>query len=226
MKTRNLKKMFARSIRISTFGFVSDFGGRKSSPSLRRKSWLTLSLALLVVVEAACRRDMFNQPSGKPLERSDFFQDNHMASRPVVPNTVARGHLHEDEIFFTGKRGTNLIVNFPLPVTRELLERGRERFEIYCAVCHGRTGEGNGMIVQRGFPVPPSFHIDRLREAPIGHFFDVITQGYGIMYSYAERVEPSDRWAVSAYIRALQLSRNATIAELTPSERSQLEETK
>jgi mono/diheme cytochrome c family protein len=166
---------------------------------------------------------MFNQPSGKPLEKSDFFQDNQMASRPLVPNTVARGHLDEDEIFFTGKRGTNLTQNLPIKLSHELLERGRERFEIYCAVCHGRTGEGNGMIVQRGFPPPPSFHIDRLREAPVGHFFDVVTRGYGIMYSYAERVESSDRWAISAYIRALQLSQNATVAELTAEERPKLE---
>jgi hypothetical protein len=188
------------------------------------KSELLLSfLPVLLLTAAGCRRDMFNQPSGKPLERSDFFQDNHMASRPLVPNTVARGHLNEDEIFFTGKRGTNLVVRLPLPLTKDLLGRGRERFEIYCSVCHGRTGEGNGMIVQRGFPPPPSFHVDRLREAPIGHFFDVMTQGYGIMYSYAERVEPADRWAISAYIRALQLSRNATLADLTAAERAQLE---
>src|SRR5438552_3622107 len=189
--------------------------------------WLRFFLAaLLGLAGAGCRRDMFHQPISKPLERSDFFQDNHMASRPLVPNTVARGHLHEDEIFFTGKRGTNLVQTIPLPITRELLERGSERFDIYCAVCHGRTGEGRGMIVQRGFPPPPSFHIDRLRQAPIGHFFDVITQGYGIMYSYAERVEPADRWAISAYIRALQLSRNATLADLTAAERSRLEEAK
>src|SRR5205085_11750125 len=106
---------------------------------------------------------------------------------------------------------------------KDLLERGRDRFEIYCAVCHGRTGEGNGMIVQRGFPPPPSFHIDRLRQAPIGHLFDVITQGYGIMYSYAERVEPNDRWAISAYIRALQLSRHATLAQVPANERNRLE---
>ena len=149
-----------------------------------------------------------------------------MASRPIVPHTVARGQLQEDEAFYTGKLGTNLVTALPMPVTRELLERGRERFEIYCSVCHGRTGEGNGMIVQRGFPVPPSYHIDRLREAPIGHFFDVMTQGYGIMYSYVERVKPEDRWAIAAYIRALQLSRNVKLAELPASQRSQLERSK
>jgi cytochrome c553 len=169
---------------------------------------------------------MFNQPSTQPLSRNDFFQDNQMASRPVVPYTIARGQLHEDETFYTGKIGTNLVTTFPMPVTRELLERGRERFDIYCSVCHGRTGEGNGMIVQRGFPVPPSYHIDRLRQAPVGHFFDVMTQGYGIMYSYAERVKPEDRWAIAAYIRALQLSQNMKLAGLPAAERAQLEGSK
>jgi cytochrome c553 len=169
---------------------------------------------------------MFNQPSTQPLSRNDFFQDNQMASRPVVMHTVARGQLREDEAFYTGKIGTNLVTTFPMPVTRELLERGRERFDIYCSVCHGRTGEGNGMIVQRGFPVPPSYHIDRLRQAPVGHFFDVMTQGYGIMYSYSERVKPEDRWAIAAYIRALQLSQNMKLAELRSSERTKLEVSK
>ena len=143
-----------------------------------------------------------------------------MASRPLVAHTVARGHLDEDTVFYAGKIGTNLVATFPFAITREILQRGRERYDIYCALCHGRTGEGNGMIVQRGFPPPPSFHIDRLREAPVGHFFDVVTQGYGIMYSYAERIEPTDRWAIAAYIRALQLSRNATPADVPVSERA------
>ena len=146
-----------------------------------------------------------------------------MASRPLVPHTVARGHLNADEAFYTGKIGTNLVTTFPFPMTRALLERGRERFDIYCSPCHGRTGEGNGMIVQRGFPPPPSYHIDRLRQAPAGHFVDVITHGYGIMYSYAARVEPADRWAIAGYIRALQKSRDATLPEVPPEERVKLE---
>jgi cytochrome c553 len=185
---------------------------------LNAAGWLLLSFCC-----AGCRRDMFNQPFSKPLEASDFFRDNGMASRPLVPFTVARGHLNEDEAFFTGKIGTNLVEDFPYPITKPVLERGRERFEIYCAPCHGRTGEGNGMIVQRGFPVPPSYHIDRLRQAPAGHFVDVITEGYGIMYSYAERVEPTDRWAIAAYIRALQLSQGATLADVPAEERRKLE---
>ncbi len=171
-----------------------------------------------------CRRDMFQQPFSKPLEPSDFFRDNHMASRPLVANTVARGHLNADDAFYRGKIRTNLVETFPFPVTREVLERGRERFNIYCSPCHGQTGEGNGMIVQRGFPAPPSYHIDRLRQAPVGHFYDVITQGYGVMYSYAERVEPADRWAIAAYIRVLQQSQNARLADVPSGERAKLED--
>src|SRR6185369_16438170 len=143
-----------------------------------------------------------------------FFQDNHMASRPILQTTVARGHLKEDQMFFTGKIGTNLVEAFPFPITQQVLERGRERYDIYCSMCHGRTGEGNGMIVQRGFPIPPSYHIDRLRQAPIGHFFDVITNGFGAMSEYKAQVSVNDRWAIAAYIRALQLSQNATRADV------------
>src|SRR5262245_25729884 len=155
-------------------------------------------LASLLLAGAGCRRDMFNQPSERPLEKSEFFQDNHAASRMPVLHTVARGHLNEDEAFYTGKIGSNLVATLPTPVTREMLVRGRERFDIACAPCHGRTGSGNGMVPQRGYPTPPSYHIDRLRQAPIGHFVDVMTRGYGIMYSYASRVSPEDRWAIAA----------------------------
>lgn len=170
-----------------------------------------------------CRRDMFSQPYSKPLRKSDFFHDNQMASRPLEPHTIPRGQLDEDTAFYTGMVGSNLVADFPFPITREILERGRERYEIYCAICHGRTGAGNGMAVQRGFPPPPSYHIDRLRNAPVGHFVDVMTRGYGIMFSYASRVEPRDRWAIAAYIRALQLSRDASLAEVPPAERVRLE---
>jgi mono/diheme cytochrome c family protein len=172
-----------------------------------------------------CRRDMFHQPSEKPLEQSEFFQDNSMASRPLVPHTVSREHLDEDEAFYTGKIGTNLVASFPIQITRETLTRGRERFDIYCSPCHGRTGDGQGMIPQRGFPAPPSYHIDRLRQAPVGHFFDVITRGYGIMYPHAARVAPADRWAIVAYIRVLQASQNAVIADVPTDARAQLEGT-
>src|SRR6185503_16478059 len=122
-----------------------------------------------------------------------------------------------------GYNGNQVGNYIPFTVNRAVLERGRERFDIYCAPCHGRTGDGNGMIVQRGFPVPPSYHIDRLRQTPAGYFFDVMTRGYGVMFPYAARVQPSDRWAIAAYIRALQLSHNARVADLSDQDRTQLE---
>jgi cytochrome c553 len=210
---------------LSDFGLPSAFGLRPSDFRCRFSNSLPL-LILLAVAAAGCRRDMFHQPSSKPLASSDFFQDNHMASRPLLQNTVARGHLDENTVLYTGKIGTNLVDAFPFPITETVLERGRERYDIYCAPCHGRTGEGNGMVVQRGFPAPPSYHIDRLRKAPVGYFFDVITRGYGVMYSYAERVQPNDRWAIAAYIRALQRSENATLAEVPPTERGALDQKK
>ena len=170
-----------------------------------------LALALGV---AACRQDMYNQPHYKPLAPSEFFADG-TSARPLPPHTVARGHLNADSVLFTGlTEDGKLAASFPLPVTSDVLKRGQERFNIYCAVCHGADGAGNGMIVQRGFPAPNSYHIDRLRNAPPGYFFHVITNGYGVMYSYASRVEPADRWAIAAYIRALQLSRHASLDDV------------
>jgi hypothetical protein len=166
---------------------------------------------------------MFNNGRLKPLEESIFFTDGR-ASRPLIHGTVPRGSLQEDEFLFTGKVGDRFVKGFPFPVTRELLVRGQERYGIYCTVCHGPTGRGDGMIVQRGFPQPPSFHEPRLKEAPEGYFFNVITRGYGVMYSYADRVEPQDRWAIVAYLRALQLSRTGTPADVPDSERPQLEQ--
>jgi hypothetical protein len=198
----------------------SMFGVRCSAFDVSSRFILAMFFAFAIT---GCRRDMFLQPSQKPLERSEFFRDNEMTSRPLPAHTVARGQLDEDEAFYHGMIGTNLVTEFPLPITREVLWRGRERFEIYCAPCHSRTGEGNGMIPQRGYPRPPSYHIERLRTAPVGHFFDVITRGYGVMYSYANRVEPGDRWAIAAYIRALQLSHDAKIADVPNEDRAQLE---
>ncbi len=142
----------------------------------------------------------------------------------LPPHTIPRGHLDEDTIFFTGKAedGT-LAASLPVPVTKDLLKRGQERFNIYCSVCHGAEGDGNGMIVQRGFPPPNSYHIDRLRQSPPGYYFNVITHGYGVMYSYASRVEPADRWAIVAYIRALQLARNGRLDDVPPDQRAKLE---
>ena len=157
-----------------------------------------------------CRLDMHVQPKYLPYEPTDFFGDGRSERQPV-PGTVARGQLRLDELFFSGKENGVEADEFPFPVTRRDLERGRERYNVYCTPCHDYSGTGNGMIVQRGFPPPPSFHIQRLREAPAGHFYEVITNGYGVMYSYAARVEPADRWRIAAYIRVLQLSQNATL---------------
>jgi len=170
---------------------------------------------------SGCRRGMFDNSRYRPFEQSPF--DHASISRPSPPHTIARGQLEEDDLFYRGQIGTNLIQVLPVALSAQLLDHGRERFDIYCSVCHSRTGNGDGMIVERGFPRPPSFHIPRLREAPIGHFYNVITHGYGVMYSYASRVEPADRWAIAAYIRALQLSENATPADVPPNLRAQLQ---
>jgi mono/diheme cytochrome c family protein len=183
--------------------------------------WLMLTAALALA--AGCHRDMRDQPRFEPLEASELFA-NGMASRPLVEGTVARGQLHDDEPFYNGKEGDELVAKIPLEVDRELLERGQERFNIYCAVCHGRTGEGNGMIVQRGFRKPPSLHIERLQNAPAGHYFDVMTNGIGAMPSYRVQVPAKDRWAIVAYVRVLQLSKSAKLDDVPEAERAQLEE--
>jgi mono/diheme cytochrome c family protein len=155
------------------------------------------------------RIDMHEQPKVRPLRENDFYADRR-GSRPVIEGTVARGQLKEDSAFYTGKVNGQYVAEFPFPVTAEVLDRGRERFNVFCAPCHSRVGDGNGMIVQRGFKRPPSYHIDRLRQKPVGYFFDVATNGMGSMAEYASQVPPRDRWAIVAYIRALQLSQNAT----------------
>ena len=180
-------------------------------------------LGAIGMVLAGCRLDMHVQPKYLPYEPTTFFDDGR-SERPVVPGTIARGHLRLDELLYTGKENGVLADKFPFPITRADLERGRERYNIYCTPCHDYTGSGHGMIVQRGFPPPPSFHIDRLRNAPAGHFFDVMTNGDGSMYSYSTRVEPEDRWRVAAYIRALQLSHQATIQDVPGSMRQKLME--
>lgn len=178
-------------------------------------------VALCLLYSAGCRVDMHIQPKYSPLDASGFFDDGRSA-RPAVPGTVARGHLRIDEALYTGKLNGALVDAFPFPITRNDLGRGRERYNVYCTPCHDYTGSGRGMIVERGFPAPPSYHIDRLRKAPVGHFYDVITNGYGTMYNYAARVEPADRWRIAAYIRALQLSQQATLNDVPEEERPKL----
>jgi hypothetical protein len=170
---------------------------------------------------AGCRLDMHIQPKYLTYEPTNFFGDGRSERQPVT-GTVARGQLRLDELLYTGKENGVLADKFPFLITRADLERGRERYNIYCTPCHDYTGQGDGMIVQRGFPPPPSFHIERLRTAPAGHFFDVMTNGFGSMYSYAARVEPEDRWRITAYVRALQASRHGTIDDVPLAERQTL----
>jgi len=171
------------------------------------------ALLALIAVTAGCRLDMHLQPYYRTFAKSDFFADDRSARLPVE-GTVARGDLREDTYFYTGKIDGVPGDYLPFAVTQEVLDRGRERYNITCTPCHGRVGDGNGFIPTRGFRKPPSFHIDRLRKAPIGYFFDVDTNGYGVMPDYAAQVAPRDRWCIAAYIRALQLSQNATSAEV------------
>jgi mono/diheme cytochrome c family protein len=171
-----------------------------------------LAVALLAAA-AGCRQDMHDQPRYEPLERSRFFADGR-ASRPLVPGVIARGHLQADSAFYRGEVDGKFAEVFPLPVTRELLERGRERYDIFCAPCHDHVGAGAGVIVQRGFKSPASFHEERLRGMPPGYFFQAMTNGFGVMASYAAQVPPRDRWAIVAYIRALQLSQHAVVADV------------
>jgi mono/diheme cytochrome c family protein len=165
---------------------------------------------------------MHDAPSYDPLQESTFFVDGR-ASRTLVANTVPRGLLREDEHLYTGKVNGQLATEFPMPVTSDVMARGQERFNVFCSPCHGRTGEGNGMIVQRGFRQPPSFHEDRLLTAPAGYFFDVMTNGFGAMQDYSAQVPVADRWAIAAYVRALQLSRRATMDDVPADRRGELD---
>jgi mono/diheme cytochrome c family protein len=200
-------------------------GGAPDASPARTGRALPALLIIAAVMLAACRPDMENQPKAKPLSESDFFT-NGTNARQLPPHTVIQGKPRDNAAFYTGLTNGTYVTALPMKLTPELLNRGRERFEAICAECHDRTGSGNGMVVQRGFPQPPSFHVDRLRNAPIGHFYDVITNGYGVMYSYATRVTPEDRWAIAAYIRALQLSHNAKPSDVDPAERAKLESAK
>jgi len=180
--------------------------------------------AVCALVLAGCAPNMSEQPRYKSLAESKFFPDGR-AARPMIKDTVARGNLRTDESLYQGKANGALIVRMPIPVTKRVLERGHERFDIYCSPCHGRVGDGEGMVSQRGFRRPPSYHSGRLREQSDGHYYDVITNGFGAMASYASRIPPGDRWAIVAYIRALQLSQAARIEDVPPARRPSLSET-
>jgi hypothetical protein len=193
---------------------------RSAAPLRLSKQALRLTcVAATLFIIAGCEhlhQDMGNQPKNKPLSPSDFFADGRSVRTPVE-NTVSRSSLDNDQLMVT-KESTM----FPMPINEALLERGQERYRIFCSPCHGIQGDGNGMIVLRGMKRPPTYHQDRLRQAPNGYFYDVITNGFGQMYNYAAQVPPRDRWAIVAYVRALQLSRNARVSDLSAEVREKL----
>jgi mono/diheme cytochrome c family protein len=214
-------------------GFCVSVSPRRADAALRRRRsaasrlcgsvtlWL-IALCALSVSVAGCRQDMHDQPKYVPFRESTFFPDQRSA-RPVVAGTVARGQLREDALLYTGKvNGVDATI-FPFEVDERTLRRGQERFNIYCSPCHARTGEGDGLVVRRGYRRPPSYHDDRLRNAPVGHFFDVMTNGFGAMPDYAAQIKPEDRWAIAAYIRALQLSRSARLEDVPAADRGKLQ---
>jgi len=164
---------------------------------------------------------MHDQPKYQPYEESAFFQDG-IASRPAVEGTVARGQLNENEAFHHGKKDGDYLTYFPIEINHDSLTRGQERYDIFCSPCHDRAGKGRGMVVQRGFKQPPSLHEDRIRDSKPGYLFDVISNGFGTMYSYKERIPTEDRWKIAAYIQALQLSQNAAVSKLSDEDRKKL----
>jgi mono/diheme cytochrome c family protein len=181
--------------------------------------WFVGLVGLLAA--GGCRQDMHNQPKYKPLRESGFFGDQR-SERPLVEGTVARGDLGADEYLDTGMVDGQPVTAFPFAVTAEVMARGRERYDIFCSPCHGRTGDGDGMVVRRGFRAPPSFHIDRLRQQPVGHFFDVMTNGFGAMPDYQAQIPVRDRWAIGAYVRALQATTQGGIQDVPEGERARI----
>src|SRR4051812_16928546 len=187
-----------------------------------RGHWFMVGLIAGVALLVGCRNEMYDQAKVKPLSESEFFP-NGQSARPIPTDTVARGFLREDKAMYAGLGADGkFVTELPMPLTRQLMDRGHERFDIFCSPCHGKQGDGLGMIVERGFKQPSSYHTDRLRQQPIGYFFDVMTQGFGQMSSYASQVTPEDRWAIAAYLRALQLSQHALVADLPPDDRAKL----
>jgi cytochrome c len=186
-----------------------------------RSAWICVYLWLIALI--ACRQDMHNQPRYKPLAATEFFGDGRSA-RPEIEGTVARGHLRIDQARYTGKVNDQEVDYFPFPITRADLERGQERFNIFCSPCHSRIGDGNGMVVRRGFRQAASYHTQRLIDAPVGHFFFVMTNGFGAMPSYGSRIEPDDRWRIAAYVRVLQFSQNAPLDAVPADQRGALDQ--
>lgn len=187
----------------------------------RRAALAALALPLLV---AGCRLDMHDQPKMRGMRKSDFFEDG-MSVRPIPSGTMARGHFLDDPLLERGVGADGKFVDqFPIPVTREVLARGRQRFDVFCSPCHDRTGSGRGMVVQRGFKQPPSFHQDRLRTQPAGYLYDVASNGFNTMSGYAGQVPVEDRWAIVAWVRVLQYAAHAPAGELAPADLARLAE--
>lgn len=186
-----------------------------------RKIFSLLACVVTALTLAACHRNMYDEPKFLPDQQNIDFP-NEQVDRKPVEHTVPRGPVNDGSVFYTGKTGNVLATSFPVPVTLDLVKHGQEVFDINCSACHGRDGYGLGMIVQRGFPQPATFHSERLRNAPLGHYFDVITNGYGVMYPFGSRISPADRWAIISYIRALQFSQNATPDRLESADQTQL----
>ena len=181
--------------------------------------------ALMALALTACHRNMQEEPKFLPDQQNHDFPGEQVDRKPVE-HTVPRGPVDDGSALYTGKQGDALATTFPMPVTLDLVKHGQEVFDINCSACHGRDGYGEGMVVQRGFPQPPSFHSDRLRNAPVGHFFEVITHGYGVMYPFGSRISPADRWAIITYIRALQFSQDATADRIQSTDKTELEKIK
>jgi mono/diheme cytochrome c family protein len=213
MKSNQASLVFPRRKGCSVVGSYQDAW---------RLTWM-----LMIVALPGCRSEMYDQARYEPLERSEFFDDG-ASSRPLVTGTVPRTdprgmpRVRDVSVFLTGKENGRLAETPPFPVDRRVLEVGQERYRIFCTPCHGELGDGQGIIVKRGFTAPPSFASAELRAEPLGHFFDVITHGHGVMYSYASRVPPQDRWSIAAYIRALQLSQHAVASKLPAEEQSKI----
>ena len=209
--------MQGTGIRDKGLGNTMQTTHNPGAPGLDFETWvrrISVSAAcVMTLVLAGCRQDMQDQPKFYPQRGTTLFADGRSV-RPQVANTVGRDQLHEDSYFYTGLQDGKEGDGLPVPLTAATIQRGQERFNIYCTPCHSRVGNGDGMIVQRGYRPAGNFHTDRLRAAPLGHFFSVMTNGYGAMPDYAAQLSPADRWAVAAYIRALQLSQNATPADV------------
>jgi len=190
---------------------------------LKTTSGLVLICAA-ALLESACRQDMQDQPKYKPLAVSSFFADGRSA-RPIPPGTVAMNELDDTDSFHTGSNATgDFLESIPLPITTALLRRGEQRFDIFCSPCHDRLGTGHGMVAQRGFQIPKDLDSDRIRQEPPGYIFQVISNGYGAMPDHRDQIAVRDRWAIVAYLRALELSRNARLTDVPAQEQSRLEQ--